>query len=279
MIDFIDNKAIIKKALKVRKNICSELDSSFCVFELAESMDMEVRFIDLTTLEGAILVDSKLILLSTFRPEGRLRFTCAHELGHYLFGHGDTFDYLKNTTENGQNDYNERICDLFASSLLMPRTTVCNGFIVRGWDYANPTASQVYCVAGWLGVGYLTLVNQMFYTLRLISRLQHTNLSKIKKKGIKKDLLGVPSDNDVVIVDKYWRGRPVEVEKGDYIISYDELMRNDFCLEKKESDHNIVYRAVNAGETVLNLKDARSIKLRIRKEDYTGRSKYRYLEE
>ena len=55
------------------------------------------------------------------------RFTCAHELGHFVLRRGDSeFEYVDNRDElsgAGTNDA-ERFANAFAAALLMPRDVV-----------------------------------------------------------------------------------------------------------------------------------------------------------
>jgi hypothetical protein len=43
----------------------------------------------------------------------------------------------------------------------MPKAAVVGGFSRRNWNAASSTPAQIYTIAGWLGVGYETLITHM----------------------------------------------------------------------------------------------------------------------
>lgn len=72
---------------------------------------------------GAAFIRNREILVSesVLTDEGRFRFTCAHELGHFVL-HADKCDVFKDTHEPG-TDFSEQIerhADRFAAAFLMP---------------------------------------------------------------------------------------------------------------------------------------------------------------
>ena len=76
-------------ALRTRNKAGATLGQAICVYDLAEHLGIEVRFLDIPSMEGFYSKNpGPLILLSTLRPAGRRVFTCAHELGHHVLGHG-----------------------------------------------------------------------------------------------------------------------------------------------------------------------------------------------
>ena len=72
---------------------------------------------------GTILVDER---LCTDRLLGRMRFTCAHELGHWVLhqklysGTGDVAAYEGKTSSDESHGLIERQADALATALLMP---------------------------------------------------------------------------------------------------------------------------------------------------------------
>lgn len=142
-----DYRNAVKRALTIRKKALISLENSFCVFDLADKLGAEVKFSDIKSFDGAYFKKSKIILISTYRPEGRLRFTCAHELGHFVFGHGDHFDELVEKVDTGEGRYEERLCDAFASFLLMPKTTIISGFKKRKLEINEALPVDFFAVA------------------------------------------------------------------------------------------------------------------------------------
>jgi hypothetical protein len=71
------------------------------VFDFAtDTLKIEVRFLDAAGLEGMyVRTPGPLIVLGADRPVGRQAMTCAHEIGHHVFGHGTTLDRLIEGTE------------------------------------------------------------------------------------------------------------------------------------------------------------------------------------
>lgn len=72
---------------------------------------------------GTILIDER---LCTDRLLGRMRFTCAHELGHWVLhqklysGTGDVAAYDGKTSSDESCGFIERQADALATALLMP---------------------------------------------------------------------------------------------------------------------------------------------------------------
>jgi hypothetical protein len=64
-----------------------------CIYDLVESAfgdEIDLRFQPLKSLEGMYSRQhdgTGIIIISSDRPSGRRRYTCAHELGHHLFKH------------------------------------------------------------------------------------------------------------------------------------------------------------------------------------------------
>jgi Zn-dependent peptidase ImmA (M78 family) len=124
------------------------------------------------------------ILLSSLRPQGRRNFTCAHEIGHHIFGHGEQFDELTDEKSTmRKNDPKEFSADCFAAYFLMPKSTIENGMKRRGYAYESMKPIQVYSLASWLGVGYSTLVNHLLYGIGTISRNKAQELQRFRWRG------------------------------------------------------------------------------------------------
>lgn len=67
-----------------------------------------------------IIHDSPFVIVKETEPIGRIRFTIAHELGHYLLGHlGNDLNVLNREYENIKPPL-ESEADVFASRLLAP---------------------------------------------------------------------------------------------------------------------------------------------------------------
>src|SRR2546426_775951 len=68
-------------AIQVRQSFGSGLWNPINPYDLAEQLGVEVRFVDITSMEGMYCKAPKPhILLSSHRPLGRQAFNCSHEL-------------------------------------------------------------------------------------------------------------------------------------------------------------------------------------------------------
>ncbi|HCG35217.1 MAG TPA: toxin [Clostridiales bacterium] len=96
---------------------------------------------------GTIIIDASLL---RNRKDGRLRFTCAHELAHWLIhqelycGSGDTAAMHKSISKSSDADKHiERQADMLASALLLPICQVKRAFYrVTGYDRIERLAAQ-----------------------------------------------------------------------------------------------------------------------------------------
>ena len=75
------------------------------------------------------------IYLAVDDPVKRKRFTCAHELGHFIDHQGkpgdlDYVDYRNDTSSKGVDD-DERFANAFAAALLMPQAAVAERYAAR----------------------------------------------------------------------------------------------------------------------------------------------------
>src|ERR1700682_610334 len=74
-------------ALKVRRDMRIGLWIPVCVYDLADEMGVDVRFLPYSSMEGMYRKSNiPVIFVSALRPAGRQTYTCAHELGHHVFG-------------------------------------------------------------------------------------------------------------------------------------------------------------------------------------------------
>lgn len=111
--------------------------------------NMEQHKYELVFMErGTIILDASLLRC---RTDGRLRFTAAHELAHWLIhqelysGSGDTAAMLKKAKRSSESDrYIERQADALAGALLMPISQVKRSFyrIPSGCDKTAVLAEQ-----------------------------------------------------------------------------------------------------------------------------------------
>ena len=104
-----DRCALANRALHaaVATRATAELNQHdpICIYALAETLDVTVRFNNIN-MEGMYQRGARpRIHLSALRPLARRAYNCAHELGHHVFGHGLSIDELrKDAREHSWDD-------------------------------------------------------------------------------------------------------------------------------------------------------------------------------
>lgn len=211
-----------QRASRLRSTLRIKPQAPASVFDVIDELDIELRFMPIPSLEGVYSAQpNPVIFISSERPPGRQAYTGAHELGHHVYGHGVVLDETSEDSEQeppataGPEEY---LADRFAGYFLMPKTAVKHGFRVRGWAPEKCTARQVYTVAGWLGVGYTTLVHHMRGSLKMLSYERYAGLLKATPRGIRADILGREVQQNLLIVGHKWNGRAVDVRVGDLML-------------------------------------------------------------
>lgn len=275
-------KETVQLALKMRTQNEIDIKDAFCVYDFVEKNGIELKFVEIPSLEGMYVArPKKAILISSLRPTGRQRFTCAHELGHHFLKHGKHIDEFADNNIGKKKNPHEIMADLFASYILMPATTVANGFIRRGWQMQTATPIQIYAVACWLGVGYSTLINHMQFSLKRISQSKATALLRATPKELKKELLGKYCQENVILIDPGWSGRPIDLHIGDIMISEKEIKTNGAnleCLGSVNGRH--AFKALKVG--ICNIycqQTGWGAFIRVSNTSYIGRGKFRHLED
>lgn len=145
------------------------------------------------------------ILVSAERPAGRRRCTCAHEIGHHVFGHGTRLDELADDAARSWSP-EEFVAHRFAAGLLMPKLAVESAFTRRGLSVSASRPEDVFVVAQDLGVGYATLVGHLERTLGCLTRAAADTLRRSSPRGCGRD-----SPRSRSIMTCLWsRASPVE---------------------------------------------------------------------
>lgn len=257
-------------------------DQPCCVFDLAETLGIEVRFADLPSAEGIYSPTKPVIIVSSLRPAGRQAFTCAHEMGHHAYGHGEQFDELvEDRAKRRGHDPKEFEADCFASALLMPKTAVLKALAARGWNPKTISPEQLYVLASWLGVGYATLVGNMDWGMNLLGKERARALAKVKLPDIRRAVLGYDCNNHLIVVDRDWTGRPVDGQVGDVIQLPGGSVLEGTVAETLHADAN--QRVVRANAPglgrVLIHGSSWAHYLRVSRKQFSGLARFRHLEE
>lgn len=269
-------------ALRIRQQYEIAPDQPCCVYDLAEKMGVEVRFAELPSAEGVYSPGKPVAIISSLRPPGRQAFTCAHELGHHAYGHGEQFDELiEDRGKRRRYDPKEFEADCFASALLIPKTALLKGLALRGWSPKNISAAQMYALASWLGVGYTTLIGNMQWGMNLLERNQAEALEKVKGPQIRRSIIGRECKEHLIVADAAWSGRPIDAHAGDVLLLPSAAVIEGDVVESIDSDQKrLLARAVQPGigrAVIRNTAWAQYI--RVSRKEFTGLARFRHLEE
>jgi IrrE N-terminal-like domain len=272
----------VKAAGHVRQRCGIPVDAPVCPFDIAESLEIPVRLVPLPTLEGMYVRETGTILVGTQRPAGRRRYSCAHEVGHHVFGHGTrihrTSGLLHGFHPADVSWTEEFLANRFAEALLMPKLVVMSAFARRGWAAAQASPTQVFRVAHELGVGYRSLVAHMLKTLHVLDAASARALQRVRLKAIRRRLTGELCDGDVVVLDEFWRRPYLDVEVGDIIVTDVASEFAGKALRRRPVQTQIVAIANGTAEVTLSTV-SRPFPVRISRRDFFGLARYRHLED
>ena len=281
----MDRRAIarqaIAEALRMRLRAGYGLGDAICVYDLAQHLGVEVRFLDIPSMEGMYYsAPEPHIILSSLRPPRRRAFTCAHELGHHSRGDGTHLDKLVEQWERPQFDPNEFAANCFAGALLMPKMAVERAFALRKWRISECTPDQIYVVSNYFGVGYITLIRHLRSALLLLSGPRAEQLSKITPRRAQVLSLGWETSDTVWIVDRHWTGRPIDVEVDDFIFVYGQPRVEGRCTEHvADRDGGRLLRARQPGLGRLADSSGWSAYIRVSRRAFVGRNLFRHQED
>ena len=283
----VDRKNIVvaatRKALNARVKAKLPLDTSVCIYDLAECLGADVWFVDIPSMEGVYLPDSRRIIVSSLRPAGRQVFTCAHELGHDVHGHGEKFDeLLEQRSENRRFETDEFAADCFAGLVLMPKVAVTNACYLRGVDGTTCGPEAIYEIASWFGVGYTTLLHHMHGALRMLSPQRLAELEKMKKTlpAIRAAIAGRDCPYNLVVAHRHWTGRAIDLAVDDMAMLPGGVMIEGSCVQVLRGlETQTLVAAVAPGIGRASVGTEWASYIRVCRKNYVGRAKYRFLEE
>src|SRR4051812_18770674 len=110
----------MRAAAEARRLLNIDRSLPLCVYDAAARLGVEVKFCAWPRLEGFYIKRSPgTVIIGSLRPPGRRRLSCAHELGHHIFGHGISYDEysgeLLEACETIATSDDELIADRFAA--------------------------------------------------------------------------------------------------------------------------------------------------------------------
>lgn len=268
-------------ALRMRRDAGYGLDEAVCVYDLAERLGIEVRFTDIPSMEGMLYCNPEpVIIVTSLRPLGRRTFTCAHELGHVHYGHGTIIDELSGKAPKAVFDPVEFVADCFAGALLMPKMAVQRAFTLRNWSIESSTPGQIYSISNYFGVGYSTLIHHLSKGLYLLPHSSAEKLLNVRPGRAQAQAIGWESEDKVWVVDPHWKGRAVDVEVGDLVLTAGEADYEGICLEGVEGfRRRRLFRACRPGFAKISNNEGWSVFVRVSRRAFVGRSIFRHLAE
>lgn len=268
-------------ALRMRKRAGYQANQPVCVFDLADKLGVEVRFVGGNSFAGMYVKDFERILIPSKRPAGRQAFTCGHELGHWFFGHGTRVELIELLDKGGDADPDERAANVFATNLIMPKWAVEDAF--RRRELAPSTASSVdyYAIANQLGIGYETLIKQLRFGLGLISDAIADRLLRVSPKQIREQILGTTAPRHLVLVDQNWWHVPIDLAVGDAVrLPTDVGLEGSILRIIGPCAGGVWAEAVAPGlGRVFSTEPSWASYVRVSRREYEGRSKFRFLED
>jgi len=271
----------MQASINTRVSAGIDLKSPTCVYSLCDSLGVTVRFNDIN-MEGMYdRTPIPRIHVSALRPLGRRNFTCAHELGHHVFGHGSTIDELRDDLSGtSQRPPNEVLADAFAAFLIMPTLGIREAFTKRGLNPNKASALDMYSIACNFGVGQATLVNHLAYAINMITPVQRASLGKITPKMIRTEILGESVQEPLIVADQYWNSPTMDTELGGLILLPTGVVADTTILmPERDLAGGRIFRTVRTGITRVVIPGTSwATYVRVAPRQYIGLARYRHLE-
>lgn len=278
---FLANRAM-SSALRVRISNGYTLTDAISVFDLASKLKIELLFQSLPSLEGMYSpTPIPAIVIGTQRPAARQVFTCAHEIGHHIFGHGTKVDEYTERHPSGRAfDEEEFLAQTFGGFLLLPKVAIQNQIRKRGISLGGVSPEPLYKLANYFGVGYKTILNHLRYSLGQISASDFERLNRISVAEIRRTLVGSKSNAPLVCADEHWSNVPIDLEVGDDLLTPQGSQFEGRALVTDTGANGItLFRAIAQGQgRILNNSKGWAAFVRVRPKNYSGRAMFRHLE-
>jgi Zn-dependent peptidase ImmA (M78 family) len=183
-----DRKVLARQALvaalQLRQDKQKGLTDPVCPFDLALDLEIDLWFKALPSLEGMYSSSPKpAIIIGTERPGARQSYTCAHEIGHHVFGHGTKVDEIKTgANPDAPFDPEEFLAQSFAGFLLVPKLALDHACKKRRIKIQDIQPVDLYRLANYFGVGYTTLIRHLHYSLQCLTSKQEQEYSQTTLK-------------------------------------------------------------------------------------------------
>lgn len=272
----------MKAACAARSSGGLDQHSPICIFGLSDSFGIVVRFNEIN-MEGMYQRGiPPRIHLSSLRPPARRTFTCAHELGHHVLGHGSSIDELREESQGGSwDDPNELLADSFAGFVLMPVIGLRRSFAARGLGPESATAKELFTIACEFGVGYRTLLTHLSAGVNMLSRERAAILQRHTPKSLRTEILGASTTEPLLVADLNSVSSTIDAEVGMLLLlPAGTMAKGDSLILEQDIAAGRLFRAVRPGigQAIANGGDW-AVFVRVAPKGYTGLARYRHLEE
>lgn len=272
-------QSALRGAIAMRKQAEVPTNCPVSPVDLATTLGLCVRFVDIS-MEGMYVSGNQpSIILSSLRPFARRNFTCGHELGHHHFGHGSTIDELNESAGKSQFQPEEFLVDAFSGFLLMPPIGMRQAFADRNISLARAGAYDILRVASAFGVGYDTLISQLSATKQL--QPDHADrLRRVGLAGIRKELLGVETAQAIVVVDQQFEAKTLDLEVGMLVLLPSDVDVSGGLERIRAIGDRNLFEATSPGiGRLCSASRQWSVFARVARDRYVGLATYRHLEE
>jgi Zn-dependent peptidase ImmA (M78 family) len=282
----LNRRALADKAMKAaitaRLKAGKDLVSPVCIYSVAEAHGVRVTFNDIN-MEGMYQRGSPpRIHLSSKRPLARRAYNCAHELGHHLLGHGSSIDELRENQKVRPWDVPEEYsADTFAAYALMPTLGIRNAFAIRGLNPETASPVDMYRIACQFGVGYKTLLTQLLWGERMISRSRADVLRNQSPQSIRAHVLGRLTPQPLIMIDGASTAPIIDSEVGHLLLLPNRTVaEGDALVHIADLDNGRLFEARHTGLTRLHQDGSDwAAFARVARKEYVGRAEFRHLEE
>lgn len=268
------------RSLEARQQAGFDLYSPICVYDLCEKHGVLVRFHAIGSMEGFYERGAKpRIHLSSLRPLARRAFTCAHELGHHIYGHSSTIDELRDEGAAAMSD-DQFLVDAFAGFVLMPTLGLRRAFATRSWELNNASPRQVHAVACEFGVGYATLIQHLAYGVHELNWSRAKDLLRHKPQSIRAAILGELSPRALIVADAKCAAKTIDAEVGmNILLPHNINVESGALVKQANHSEGSLWRAQKAGIAQVTAEENDlAISIRVAREDYVGLAAYRHFE-
>lgn len=270
----------MNKSILTRIQFGLGANAPLCIYELSQKVGVKVRFVDINVEGIYSRGKDPRIIIAAKRPVARRAFTCAHELGHHVFGHGSAVDELQDNRAKEDSDKPEEIlANSFAAFLLMPTVGVRHAFASRNLAPNTATPEEIFAIACNFGIGYTTLINHLAFGIKDLSPMRASQLLKSSPKSIREQLLGTSRGLPLVVADAHWNAKTLDLEVGSYLLLPNTVTVAEGVVEALESvGTRTLYRAVTAGIRQAHGPKGWATFIRVCRAKYAGMATYRHLE-